>query len=258
MLFEESDLLKELPEQFFAGLVAKVNAKVAEGADIINLGQGNPDQPTYDHIVEALRVSAKNPANHKYSQFRGNRPFKEAAASFYKNHYGVDLDSEREICVMGGAKIGLVELPLALMNPGDLLLLPDPGYPDYLSGVSLGRVAYETFPLTAENDFLPDLEAIPEGTARRAKFIYINYPNNPTGAVATKAFYEKLVAWAKTYEVGVVSDLAYGALGYQGYENPSFLATPGAKDVGIEFYTFSKTFNFSRFAGSWDCSPLRS
>jgi len=145
MLFEESDLLKELPEQFFAGLVAKVNGKVAEGADIINLGQGNPDQPTYDHIVEALRVSAKNPANHKYSQFRGNRPFKEAAASFYKNHYGVDLDSEREICVMGGAKIGLVELPLALMNPGDLLLLPDPGYPDYLSGVSLGRVKSATY-----------------------------------------------------------------------------------------------------------------
>ena len=117
--------------------------------------------------------------SHKYSQFRGNRPFKEAAASFYKKQYGVDLDAEREICVMGGAKIGLVELPLALMNPGDLLLLPDPGYPDYLSGVSLGRVAYETFPLTAENDFLPDLDAIPEETARRAKFIYINYPNNP-------------------------------------------------------------------------------
>lgn len=245
MLFEESDLLKVLPEQFFAGLVAKVNAKVAEGADVINLGQGNPDQPTYDHIVEALCTSAKKPASHKYSQFRGNRPFKEAAASFYKKHYGVDLDAEREICVMGGAKIGLVELPLALMNPGDLLLLPDPGYPDYLSGVSLGRVAYKTFPLTAENNFLPDLDAIPEETARRAKFIYINYPNNPTGAVATKAFYEKLVAWAKTYEVGVVSDLAYGALGYRGYENPSFLSTPGAKDVGIEFYTFSKTFNMA-------------
>ena len=245
MLFEESDLLKALPEQFFAGLVAKVNAKVAEGADVINLGQGNPDQPTYDHIVEALCLSAKNPASHKYSQFRGNRPFKEAAACFYEKHYEVNLDAEREICVMGGAKIGLVELPLALMNPGDLLLLPDPGYPDYLSGVSLGRVTYETFPLTAENDFLPDLDAIPEETARRAKFIYINYPNNPTGAVATKAFYEKLVAWAKTYEVGVVSDLAYGALGYQGYENPSFLSTPGAKDVGIEFYTFSKTFNMA-------------
>ena len=198
MLFEESDLLKELPKQFFAGLVAKVNAKVAEGADVINLGQGNPDQPTYDHIVEALCTSAHNPASHKYSQFRSNRPFKEAATSFYKKHYGIDLDAEREICVTGGAKIGLVELPLALMNPGDLLLLPDPGYPDYLSG-----------------------------------------------AVATKAFYEKLVAWAKAYEVGVVSDLAYGALGYQGYENPSFLSVPGAKDVGIEFYTFSKTFNMA-------------
>ena len=188
MLFEESDLLKALPEQFFAGLVAKVNAKVAEGADVINLGQGNPDQPTYDHIVEALCLSAKNPASHKYSQFRGNRPFKEAAASFYKKHYGVDLDSEREICVMGGAKIGLVELPLALMNPSDLLLLPDPGYPDYLSGVSLGRVTYETFPLTAENDFLPDLDAIPEETARRAKFIYINYPNNPYFAKQVYAY----------------------------------------------------------------------
>ena len=105
MLFEESDLLKTLPEQFFAGLVAKVNAKVAEGADVINLGQGNPDQPTYDHIVEALCLSAKNPASHKYSQFRGNRPFKEAAASFYKRHYGVNLDAEREMCVMGGSKI---------------------------------------------------------------------------------------------------------------------------------------------------------
>ena len=111
MLFEESDLLKELPEQFFAGLVAKVNAKVAEGADIINLGQGNPDQPTYDHIVEALRVSAKNPANHKYSQFRGNRPFKEAAASFYKNHYGVDLDSEREFVSWVGLRLVLWNCP---------------------------------------------------------------------------------------------------------------------------------------------------
>ena len=138
---------------------------------------------------------------------------------------------------MGGAKIGLVELPLALMNPGDLLLLPDPGYPDYLSGVSLGRVAYETFPLTAENDFcqiwMPFLRR-PLGVLSLSISIIRIIRR---GLLATKAFYEKLVAWAKTYEVGVVSDLAYGALGYQGYENPSFLSTPGAKDVGIEFYT---------------------
>lgn len=245
MKFEESELLKGLPKQFFANLVAKVNAKIAQGADVINLGQGNPDQPTYDFIVEALQASAAKPASHKYSLFRGNPPFKKAAASFYKDNYGVDLDPEKEICVLAGSKIGLVELPWALMNPGDLLLLPDPGYPDYLSGVALGKVNYQTFPLLAENDFLPDLEAIPEETARQAKFIYINYPNNPTGAVATAEFYQALVAWAKKYQVGVISDFAYGALGYQGYENPSFLSTPEAKEVGIELYTFSKTFNMA-------------
>lgn len=244
-MFSQSKILQELPEQFFASLVAKVNAKVAEGYDVINLGQGNPDQPTYDYIVDALVESAKNPASHKYSQFRGNSNFKAAASQFYKDNYHVNLDSEKEICVLGGAKIGLVEFPLATMNPDELLLLPDPGYPDYLSSVSLGKINYETFPLKAENNFLPDLQAIPEEIAKRAKFIYVNYPNNPTGAVATAAFYEELVAWAKKYEVGVVSDFAYGALGADGYENPSFLSTPGAKDVGIELYTFSKTFNMA-------------
>lgn len=147
--------------------------------------------------------------------------------------------------MLGGAKIGLVEFPLALMNPGDLLLLPDPGYPDYLSSVALAQIDYATFPLTKANHFLPDLTAIPEDVAKRAKFIYVNYPNNPTGAVATAAFYEELVAWAKAYDVGVISDFAYGALGAEGYENPNFLSTPGAKDVGIELYTFSKTFNMA-------------
>ncbi|MCO4468592.1 aspartate aminotransferase [Streptococcus infantarius subsp. infantarius] len=244
-MFSQSDILQTLPKQFFASLVAKVNAKLAEGYDVINLGQGNPDQPTYDYIVDALIEAAKNPGSHKYSQFRGNANFKEAASQFYKDNYQVELDSEKEICVLGGAKIGLVEFPLALMNPGDLLLLPDPGYPDYLSSVALGKIEYETFPLKEENNFLPDLSAIPEGVAKRAKFIYINYPNNPTGAVATTEFYEELVDWAKKYEVGVVSDFAYGALGADGYQNPSFLSTPGAKEVGIELYTFSKTFNMA-------------
>lgn len=128
---------------------------MAQGYDVINLGQGNPDQPTYDYIVDALIESAKNPASHKYSQFRGNANFKEAASQFYKDNYQVELDSEKEICVLGGAKIGLVEFPVATMNSGDLLLLPDPGYPDYLSSVSLGKIEYETFPLKEENNFLP-------------------------------------------------------------------------------------------------------
>lgn len=183
-MFSQSQILQDLPKQFFVNLVAKVNAKQAEGYDVINLGQGNPDQPTYDFIVDALIASAKNPVSHKYSSFRGNAHFKEAVSQFYREHYQVDLNSEKEICVLGGAKIGLVEFPLALMNPGDLLLLPDPGYPDYLSSVALAQIDYATFPLTKANHFLPDLTAIPEDVAKRAKFIYVNYPNNPTGAVA--------------------------------------------------------------------------
>ncbi|WNZ92061.1 pyridoxal phosphate-dependent aminotransferase [Streptococcus iniae] len=245
MIGDHSQLLEKLPEQFFAHLVQKVNAKVAEGYDVINLGQGNPDQPTYDYIVDALVKAVKTPSSHKYSQFRGNPSFKEAIARFYEKEYGVKLDPEKEICVLGGAKIGLVELPWALTNPGDLILLPDPGYPDYLSGTALSQVEYETYPLLRENDFLPDLKAIPEDVAQRAKYIFINYPNNPTGAVASIAFYEELVIWSQKYDVGVVSDFAYGALGYEGFKNPSFLQVKGGKKQGIELYTFSKTFNMA-------------
>lgn len=245
MNFEKSQLLDALPEQFFASLVQKVNKQVEQGFDVINLGQGNPDQPTYDYIVDALCQAARNPETHKYSQFRGNLPFKKAVTQFYQNNYHVSLDSQTEVCVLGGAKIGLVELPWALMNPGELIFLPDPGYPDYLSGVALGKIDFETFPLKEENQFLPDLKAIPEETARRAKYLYLNYPNNPTGAVATQEFYDELVIWAKKYEVGIISDFAYGALGLDGFKNPSFLSSEGAKDVGIEIYTFSKTFNMA-------------
>ncbi|MFZ2588792.1 pyridoxal phosphate-dependent aminotransferase [Paucilactobacillus nenjiangensis] len=245
MNFPQSELLENLPEQFFASLVAKVNAQVAAGVDVINLGQGNPDKPTPDYIIEATQDEVTKPGNHKYAQFRGQPDFKQAAAKFYAEKYHAQFDSEKEVAVLGGSKIGLVELPWALMNPGDLFLLPDPGYPDYLSGAALGRVNFETVPLKEENNFLPDLKSIPEATAKKAKFFYINYPNNPTGAVATKEFYEELVAWAKKYNVGIISDFAYGAIGFDGKAPISFMETPGAKEVGIEFYTFSKTFNMA-------------
>lgn len=245
MKFDESQILEKLPAQFFAALVAKVNKKIDAGNDVINLGQGNPDQPTFDYIVAALNEAAKDPSTHKYSPFRGLTELKQAAADFYEQEYGVAADPEKEIAILGGSKIGLVELPWALMNPGESLILPDPGYPDYLSGVALGKVKYDTVPLRRENDFLPDYDEIPEEVAKRAKFIYLNYPNNPTGAVATKEFYEQTVAFAKKYEIGVVSDFAYGALGFDNYKNPSFLEVEGAKDVGIEIYTFSKTFNMA-------------
>ncbi|MCH4172047.1 MAG: pyridoxal phosphate-dependent aminotransferase [Lactobacillus sp.] len=245
MNFPESNILQQLPKQFFANLVQKVNAKIAEGVDVINLGQGNPDQPTPEFVVQSLQQAAANPMNHKYSLFRGMPDFKQAAADFYKREYNVDLDPEKEIAVLGGSKTGLVELPLALMNPGDTLLLPDPGYPDYLSGVTLAQVKLALFRLKAANNFLPDYSEIDPEVAAAAKFLYLNYPNNPTGAVATSQFFEDTVAFAKAQDIGIVHDFAYGAIGFDGQKPVSFLQTPGAKEVGIEMYTLSKSFNMA-------------
>lgn len=245
MHFQQSDLLKTLPKQFFASLVAKVNDKIAAGADVINLGQGNPDVPTPDYIVKAMQQATAITADHQYSAFRGEMRFKVAIAQFYLETYGVTLDPATEVAVLAGSKIGLVELPWALMNPGETLLLPNPGYPDYWSGAALGRVVVEQVELKRDNDFLIDYDEIPADVAQQAKLLYMNYPNNPTGAVATAEFYEQTVAFANQHQVGIVSDFAYGAIGFDGHQPRSFLQTPGAKAVGIETYTFSKTFNMA-------------
>ncbi|MFT8319741.1 MAG: pyridoxal phosphate-dependent aminotransferase [Bacillus sp. (in: firmicutes)] len=242
---EHSDRLKKLPVQFFASLVQKVNKAKAEGRDIINLGQGNPDQPTSQHIVRALQSAAEDPFTHKYSPFRGIEELKQAAAEFYQSEYGVKIDPQTEVAILFGTKTGLVEMPICLMNPGDLMLLPDPGYPDYLSGAVLADVTYKTFPLKVENNFLPDLEKIAEEDRQAAKLMYLNYPNNPTGAVANQAFFEETVAFAKKYNIAILHDFAYGAIGFDGKKPVSFLETPGAKDVGIEMYTLSKTYNMA-------------
>lgn len=243
--FEESNVLQQLPKQFFASLVKKVNAKVATGADVINLGQGNPDQPTPDFIIKAMQEQTAIPANHKYSQFRGDPELKRAAANFYRREYGVTLDPDKEIAILGGSKIGLVELPFALLNPGDTMLLPDPGYPDYLSGVSLAQVKLALMTLREQDDFLPDYQTIKPEVVDAAKLMYLNYPNNPTGAVATPAFYQRTVEFAKANQIGVVQDFAYGAIGFDGHKPVSFLQTPGAKEVGIEMDTFSKSYNMA-------------
>lgn len=240
--FEESNVLQQLPKQFFAGLVKKVNAKVATGADVINLGQGNPDQPTPDFIVRSMQEQTAIPANHKYSQFRGDPELKRAAANFYQREYGVTLDPDKEIAILGGSKIGLVELPFALLNPGDTMLLPDPGYPDYLSGVSLAQVKLELVTLREQDDFLPDYRTIKPEVVDAAKLMYLNYPS---GAVATPEFYQQTVNFAKTNHIGVVQDFAYGAIGFDGRKPVSFLQTPGAKEVGIEMNTFSKSYNMA-------------
>jgi len=242
---ELSKKLQQLPTQFFAALVQKVNAALAEGRDVINLGQGNPDQPTPPHIVKALQEAAENPQHHKYSPFRGIAELRQAAAQFYKREYNVDINPDTEVAVLGGTKIGLVELPMAVLNPGDTMLLPDPGYPDYLSGVVLGDVQYDVMPLFAENDFLPDYGALSDEIKERAKLLYLNYPNNPTGGTATLEFFEETVRFAKAHQIIVSHDFAYGAIGFDGHKPVSFLQADGAKDVGIELYTLSKTYNMA-------------
>lgn len=245
MKFAESNVLQGLPKQFFANLVKKVNAKIATGADVINLGQGNPDQPTPDFIVKAMQEQTAVPNNHKYSQFRGDPALKRAAADFYKREYGVELNPDKEIAILGGSKIGLVELPFAILNPGDTMLLPDPGYPDYLSGAALAQVDLSLMRLKEKNNFMPDYHDLDPQIVKKAKLLYLNYPNNPTGAVATPDFFERTVAFANQNQIGVVHDFAYGAIGFDGKKPISFLQTPGAKEVGIETYTFSKSYNMA-------------
>lgn len=240
-----SNKLQKLPTQFFAALVQKVNAAIAEGRDVINLGQGNPDRPTPDHIIKALQEAAANPATHKYSPFRGIQEFKDAAADFYKREYNVDIDPNTEVAILGGAKIGLVELPMAILNPGDSMLLPDPGYPDYLSGVVLGDVVFDTMPLLEENEFLPDYETLSAEVKERAKLMYLNYPNNPTGGTASLEFFNETIQFAKENNIAVVHDFAYGAFGFDGEKPVSFLQAEGAKEVGVELYTLSKTYNMA-------------
>lgn len=242
---ELSKKLQQLPTQFFAALVQKVNAALAEGRDIINLGQGNPDQPTPPHIIKALQEAAENPQHHKYSPFRGIAELRQAAADFYKREYNVTINPDTEVAILGGTKIGLVELPMAVLNPGDTMLLPDPGYPDYLSGVVLGEVQYDVMPLFAENNFLPDYNALSDEVKDRAKLLYLNYPNNPTGGTATLEFFEETVRFAKEQQIIVAHDFAYGAIGFDGNKPVSFLQADGAKEVGIELYTLSKTYNMA-------------
>lgn len=240
-----SNRVQNMPPHFFSSLVEKVDAAKAAGKDIINLGRGNPDQPTPSHIIKALQQAAEKPETHGYSPFNGIPELRKAVSEFYKREYGVDIDPETEVAILGGSKIGLVEVPLAMMNDGDLLLLPDPGYPDYLSGVSLANITYETMPLLKENGFMPDFEALSDDVKQKAKIMYLNYPNNPTSAVATVPFFEEAVTFAKENDIFILHDMAYGGIGFDGEKPVSFLQAEGAKEVGIEMYTLSKTYNMA-------------
>ncbi|SFE43904.1 aminotransferase [Lentibacillus persicus] len=243
--FEQSAMLKRLPEQFFAKLAARAQDYKQQGYDIINLGQGNPDLPTPDHIIKELQDAAEDPVNHKYAPFRGFPYFKKAAADYYKREFGVTLDPESEISVLFGGKAGLIELSQCLLNPGDTVLLPDPGYPDYMSGVAMADAEPYAMPLQHKNNFLPDYNTIPDAVLDKAKLMILNYPNNPTASVASKQFYDETVKLAKEHNICVAQDFAYGELAYDNSKPQSFLQSEGAKDIGVEIYTLSKTYNMA-------------
>ncbi|OKL35547.1 pyridoxal phosphate-dependent aminotransferase [Domibacillus mangrovi] len=243
--FDQSTLLNMLPRQFFAALTKKAAQYVNAGHDVINLGQGNPDQPTPQHIVDSLKIAAERPDFHKYPPFQGQLFLKEAAADFYKREYDVDLDPEKEVAILFGGKAGLVELPMCLLNQGDYMLVPDPGYPDYWSGAAMAGAKMDYMPLTAQNGFLPDYESLDHERLERAKLLLLNYPNNPTGAQANPAFFDETVDLARRHSICVVHDFAYGGVGFDGVKPPSFLQAEGAKDIGVEVYTLSKTYNMA-------------
>lgn len=237
--------LDRLPTQLFARLVASTVSLQAAGHDVINLGQGNPDLPTPEHIVAAVGHASQDPSTHKYIPFGGLKRLKEAAAEWYQREHDVVLDPETEICILIGAKLGLQEISLCLLNEGDICLMPDPGYPDYWSGVALAGGRIHSMPLLESNQFLPDYTAIPKEVLQAAKLMFLNFPTNPTGASASPEFFRETVRLAQENGIVVAHDLAYGDILYDGQQRISFLQTPGAKDVGVEFCTLSKSYNMA-------------
>ncbi len=244
--------LDAVPAYMFAELERRIAQKRAAGVDVISLGIGDPDRPTFPHIVAAMREAVGDPSTHTYPSNRGRPEFREAVAEFYASRFGVELDPEREIMAAIGAKECIYNLCFAFLDPGDVALASDPGYPVYTGGPALAGAEALVMPLVPELGFAPDLDAIPAGALERARLLFVNYPNNPTGAVAPAGFFERLVALAREHGILVVHDNAYSETTYDGYVAPSFLATAGAKEVGVEVFSLSKGFNMT----GWRCAAI--
>ncbi|MBW2284426.1 MAG: LL-diaminopimelate aminotransferase [Deltaproteobacteria bacterium] len=244
-IFEQADRLKRLPPYLFKEIDRKKAEVKAKGVDIIDLGVGDPDLPTPPHIIEALNKAAQDPANHQYPSYSGMGDFKETVARWYGERFGVDLDAGSEVVSLIGSKEGIAHFPLAFINPGDVALIPTPAYPVYdIATMFAGGESY-FMPLVSENDFLPDLDDIPSGVRQKARLMFINYPNNPTAAVAERPFFEKVAAFARENEIIVCHDAAYTEMSYDGYRPLSFMQVDGARDVGVEFHSLSKTYNMT-------------
>ena len=240
-----SKRLDLIPPYLFAQLEKKIADKKAAGIDVISLGIGDPDTPTYAPIVSAMQRAVADPGTHQYPSNRGRQEFREAVAAFYQRRFGVTLDADSEVMPAIGAKECIFNLSLTFLDPEDVALASDPGYPVYTGGPLLAGARAVLMPLEPELGFAPDLDAISDADAERAKLLFINYPNNPTGAVVPDGFFEKVVAFAKQHDILVVHDNAYSETTYDGYVAPSFLATPGAKEVGVEVFSLSKGYNMT-------------
>ena len=254
---EEAQRIQSLPPYLFARIDEKIANAKAKGVDVISLGIGDPDRPTPDNIIDELVKAARNPRNHRYPSYIGLLEFRQAVAEWYKRRSNIILDPKKEVVTLIGSKEGIAHISLCYLNEGDVALIPDPGYPVYGVGTLLaGGIPY-LMPLKEENGFLPDFEAIPEEVAQKAKLMFLNYPNNPTGAVADESFYLKAIAYAKKYDIIICHDGPYSEIAFQGYKPLSFLEIPGAMEVGIEFHSMSKTYNMTGWRIGWAAGNAR-
>jgi LL-diaminopimelate aminotransferase len=237
--------IENLPPYLFVEISRKIAEKRAQGEDVINLGIGDPDIPTPSHVIERLCQAAQDPQNHRYPESEGLPEFRNNIAQWYKGRFGVTLDPDREVLPLIGAKDGIGHIALCFIDPGDIALVPDPGYPVYSIGTMFAGGSSYYMPLIEDNDFLPDLDSIPADIARKAKVLWINYPNNPTAAVAELEYFERVVAFANKYDIAVCHDGPYTEVAFDGYRPVSFLEAAGAKDVGVEIHSLSKSYNMT-------------
>jgi LL-diaminopimelate aminotransferase len=240
-----------VPPYLFAELERKIEEKRRAGVDVISLGIGDPDLPTPDPVVRELQEAAATPATHRYPTNRGLEPFREAVAAFYAKRFGVDVHPGTEVVPVLGGKEGVAHIALACLDPGDVALAPEPGYPPYTSGPVFAGAQVHYLPLREDNGFMPDLDAVPSEILARANLLFLNYPNNPTGAIVAPGFFDRAVAFAREHDLIVVHDNAYSEIAFGGYRPPSFLATDGAKDVGVEIFSLSKGWNMTGWRVGW-------
>jgi LL-diaminopimelate aminotransferase len=245
MRIQTAERIEQIPPYLFAEIDRKKEEMRRKGIDLIDLGIGDPDLPTPKLIIDRLKIAAEDPRNHRYPSYEGMLEFRAAVAQWYRKRFGVSLDPQTEVLSLIGSKEGIAHIPLAFVNPGDYVLVPTPGYPVYrVSTLFAGGSPYFV-PLRKENGFLPNLKEIPREIATKAKLLFINYPNNPTSAIAEKSFFEEVVDFARQHQIIVCHDAAYSEIAFDGNRPISFMEVDGARDVGIEFHSLSKTFNMT-------------